>query len=788
MWTHSRGVCAWLVAVTVVCLGKGANGSASFKHLSREKRALLETIAVKQGHHTASHIKDMRTLSRVKRHHSIDHVDGFDRHRIMLNTVVVTAPRLPPRPPLEFGLPSRWEDPFPFPFGGGDFVGGARIPPPPPGPVPPEPREDKYAKKMTYQQFIYQLEKLEALLPDLPPDQMAHKLRMLVGRYNSFLWKMMLNVNTPIPFAGRDVEGFTMTPAQKGTFDQLREMMDHRFKGGAELGVIKVNGETVALDPTSPLIGPGGTWKNGKYELSGKGGMATRAEILGDIDGFNIGKRIMADRTKPLSQHIREYYTGESSRRFGIFMGHTTKANLKAEVYKFANLYDYKEAGLLASALRNSSPELALRRANEIERVATAAVDAFCTAFSSELGSWYRTAPKDMWTPSRGVRAWLVLVTVVCLGKGANGWASFKHLSREKRALLEIIAVKQGLHVASHIKDMRAVSRSKRQSDSCSSGGRGGGDSSVLLDTVVITAPRRPPSPLLDFGIPSRWEDPFPFPFGGGGFVGGAPAQPPKPPTPASAPPEPKEDKDAKKMTYHQFIYQLEKLEALLPDLPPDQMAHKLRMLVGRYDSSLWKMMLNVNNPIPLAGRDVEGFTMTPAQKGTFDQLREMMDHRFKGGAELGVIKVNGETVALDPTSPVIGPAGTWKNGKYELPGKGGMATRAEILGDIDGFNIGKRIMADSTKPLSQHLREYYTGESRRRFDIFTGHTTKANLKAEVYKFANLYDYKEAGLLASALRNSSPELAVRRANEIDSVAIAAVNAFCTAFSSKLGSW
>ncbi|XP_052770646.1 uncharacterized protein LOC128210371 [Mya arenaria] len=433
-----------------------------------------------------------------------------------------------------------------------------------------------------------------------------------------------------------------------------------------------------------------------------------------------------------------------------------------------------------------------------------------------------------MWTPSRGVRAWLVLVTVVCLGKGANGWASFKHLSREKRALLEIIAVKQGLHVASHIKDMRAVSRSKRQSDSCSSGGRGGGDSSVLLDTVVITAPRRPPSPLLDFGIPSRWEDPFPFPFGGGGFVGGAPAQPPKPPTPASAPPEPKEDKDAKKMTYHQFIYQLEKLEALLPDLPPDQMAHKLRMLVGRYDSSLWKMMLNVNNPIPLAGRDVEGFTMTPAQKGTFDQLREMMDHRFKGGAELGVIKVNGETVALghvitgatagydnqkfmgmdnlfattlsgdlgqsglrnsrDPTSPVIGPAGTWKNGKYELPGKGGMATRAEILGDIDGFNIGKRIMADSTKPLSQHLREYYTGESRRRFDIFTGHTTKANLKAEVYKFANLYDYKEAGLLASALRNSSPELAVRRANEIDSVAIAAVNAFCTAFSSKLGSW
>lgn len=420
--------------------------------------------------------------------------------------------------------------------------------------------------------------------------------------------------------------------------------------------------------------------------------------------------------------------------------------------------------------------------------------------------------------------AFLGLVTVLFLTE-VNAWYGFKKLPAEKKEWLRRIAVKQGLHLERHVKEMRALARSKRASDSysrCSGGGgRGGGGSSTVLDTIVVTAPRLPQSPARSPIFP---RPPLRFPIGGGG--GGAPPPPPKEEKQEDQ--EPPEDKDAKKMTYQQFVHALETLEKLFPDMPADEMAHKLRMLVSRYDSALWKVMLNVNNPTPFAGRDISPFQQNAAQKQTFDLLTQMMDHRFQNGAELGVIKINGETVAFghvitgstagydhqtvlgmdnlfattisgdlgqsalanskDATSPIIGPAGKWQNGKYMIEGKGGFATHAEIIGDIDGFNIGKRIMADPSKQLSQHFKEYYGGESQKRFETFTKHTTKAQLRQEVFKFANLYDYKDAGLLSSVLQNSSPELAIRRLNEINRISDNAVNTFCTRYSSKLGSW
>jgi len=141
-------------------------------------------------------------------------------------------------------------------------------------------------------------------------------------------------------------------------------------------------------DPRSPLIGPSGTWKDGSYVLTGNAGMATHAEILGDIDGFNIGKRIMADTSKPFSQHFKEYYNGESAKRFDIFKLHTTKAELQLEVYKFANLYETKDAGLVSTVVRSSVPELAIQRVKEIERASQSAVTAFCTRYASELAGW----------------------------------------------------------------------------------------------------------------------------------------------------------------------------------------------------------------------------------------------------------------------------------------------------------------------------------------------------------------------------------------------------------------
>ena len=153
-----------------------------------------------------------------------------------------------------------------------------------------------------------------------------------------------------------------------------------------------------------------------------------------------------------------------------------------------------------------------------------------------------------------------------------------------------------------------------------------------------------PPSPLLDFGFSFPG---VPFMGGGGGAAPVAPAPPQPEATPAPPPPEPTEDKDARKMTYEHLMFHLEKLESLFPDIPPDQMAHKLRMLVERYDSTLWKLMLNVNSPVPFAGRDIAGFTQGPENKPTFDLLRSMMEHGVKGGAETGVVKIGGDTVAL---------------------------------------------------------------------------------------------------------------------------------------------
>jgi len=86
----------------------------------------------------------------------------------VLDPVVVTARRRPFSPPLGFGFsfPS-----VPFMSGGG---GAALVGPAPPqrdatqAPPPPEPIEDKDAKKMTYEHLMFHLEKLESLFPDIP--------------------------------------------------------------------------------------------------------------------------------------------------------------------------------------------------------------------------------------------------------------------------------------------------------------------------------------------------------------------------------------------------------------------------------------------------------------------------------------------------------------------------------------------------------------------------------------------------------------------------------------------
>ena len=53
---------------------------------------------------------------------------------------------------------------------------------------------------------------------------------------------------------------------------------------------------------------------------------------------------------------------------------------------------------------------------------------------------------------------------------------------------------------------------------------------------------------------------------------------------------EVEDDPDAKQMTVEKFVELVKVLEEAFPDVPPNEMVHKLRMLVSRYDSTVWKV------------------------------------------------------------------------------------------------------------------------------------------------------------------------------------------------------
>ena len=50
------------------------------------------------------------------------------------------------------------------------------------------------------------------------------------------------------------------------------------------------------------------------------------------------------------------------------------------------------------------------------------------------------------------------------------------------------------------------------------------------------------------------------------------------------------EDPDAKEMTVEKFIELVETLEAAFSNVPPNEMVHKLRMLVTNNDKTVWKV------------------------------------------------------------------------------------------------------------------------------------------------------------------------------------------------------
>jgi len=134
-----------------------------------------------------------------------------------------------------------------------------------------------------------------------------------------------------------------------------------------------------ASDSASPLIGPYGSWTNGEYVLETKNpGEATPAELFGDIDGFNIGKRILGDPKKLLSSHIRDYYT--NANRFQEFKQHTNYDLLKKQVNEF--MIEFRKAQTLGIYGFEYKGCVHLKMSSFLAKKAT---NEFCARFRSEL-------------------------------------------------------------------------------------------------------------------------------------------------------------------------------------------------------------------------------------------------------------------------------------------------------------------------------------------------------------------------------------------------------------------
>jgi len=141
---------------------------------------------------------------------------------------------------------------------------------------------------------------------------------------------------------------------------------------------------------------------------------------------------------------------------------------------------------------------------------------------------------------------------------------------------------------------------------------------------------------------------------------------------------------------------------------------------------------------------------------------------------------LKGAFSASGSASPIIGPYGNWKNGDYVLYTKDpGEATPAELLGDIDGFNIGMRIMGDPKKLLSSHIRDYYTNGNR--FQEFKRHTNYAKLKSQVARF--IFWYRSKQILGNVLDREPIDCVTFRTPP--TLAVTATNEFCTRFRTDL---
>lgn len=248
--------------------------------------------------------------------------------------------------------------------------------------------------------------------------------------------------------------------------------------------------------------------------------------------------------------------------------------------------------------------------------------------------------------------------------------------------------------------------------------------------------------------------------------------------------------------TIDNFIKLIKKVEAAYPDKSTDEIIDGLRGSSKAYNDSRWKDMLGKSQTAkglaPVKGKlsqeDLNALAAMIGHNGNREDSEKgilkdnggdylAMGHVLTGisaginhnpetdlrkstGERIGRFFGAGETVDnlyattisgdLGQSVATLNDKGADENTRFI--GEGTEATDAELLGDVDGFNIGKALSGQKENPekLSALLAEYYASveadEKTNRYKNFVGNSL-ANLKDQVQRFATNYAYKQEGKL-----------------------------------------
>lgn len=256
-------------------------------------------------------------------------------------------------------------------------------------------------------------------------------------------------------------------------------------------------------------------------------------------------------------------------------------------------------------------------------------------------------------------------------------------------------------------------------------------------------------------------------------------------------------------VSLERFLELLGKVENAYPNLNKETLMSALRALSEFYDTDTWGKILNTQK-VP----KVKPVEDALAGDELFE-LRNMLAHYVEKGTEMGVIiDRTGEKVAIGHvltgitaglnrdksrditpakyfwfgedidnlyTSTIAGDMGQSAvlvdMGKQKgYIGLGTEATRAELIGDLDGAIIGEFLRSSdefifnawhTNIPLSDFLDMYYTRYAGVRFknaaEWLPTLNEKDHLKTQIKKFADNYSFKKGSKIHGLTANEKPE-------------------------------